>query len=285
MKRIITILFLLPLFTRAQDSLWITTDKPGSSFTDGPYELGTVFSVSEEATLLSTRYYASASGSYILHLWSPDGTLLLSHPFTAVVGWNRVNLSSAQYLEAGKEYVVSIYTARAYGSRNNVFATSVTKGILTGLSGRFKAGDVGYPTDIYRNSSYYIDPIVEPIKVFAGNDDTVTLSIDSCGLPAPSVPYTLKSIGPNGLTYEWIEEGDSSFIKSGKEVNVTYNYQGSHLYVLRAKDEAGKIVATTSKIVTVLGNPNDVVGEVLRNGTFRTKGDAILITSPFPIER
>lgn len=282
--RLLIVVALLPIFTRAQDSLFISTDKWGTSDTDDvPVEVGTQIAFSKQGLITHFKYNAPVVSTYIFHVWDKTGKMLYGQPFTSVVGWNRVEMNVPLFLPADT-FVVSVYATRAYGSRVNYFTVPKVKGNLTAINSKYSPGS-SYPTLNYRNSNYYVDVIHDAnISISAGVDDTITLPLDSCSLPVPSVLYNLKAIGPNGLTYEWEQVEDSSFFKTGKVIEVRYKYEGQYIYLLRAKDQSGKIVATSSVIIYVVGNPNDVIVELLRNGTYRTKKGTVIIDNPFPIE-
>jgi hypothetical protein len=286
--RLLLLSFLFPIFCFSQDSLFLSSEVPGSHFNepDKPVELGVRFSIENGGHITAIKWYASASGQYVANLYQGEQKIF-STPFAASSrGWV---LIPVDILLIAGEYTASVFAPNGrYGSRNNVFNTVRTRG---NLSAPISAGKYTYnatsafPTEVYRNSSYYVDIVFkeEEKTIVKSISDTVTLSLDTCG-SVPSVSYILKAEGSASFSYTWEEAGEPTNTFSGQSVSITFKDDGQRMFVATGKDAAGNIRSVTTILVTIVGNPKDVVIELLRDGTFRVRGTNILLTYPYTIE-
>lgn len=143
-----------------------TTQTPGASYTDGPYELGTKFQTSQAGQVLSIRYYkvAGESGVHTGRIWSTAGVQLASVIFVgeSVSGWQTANLPNSLTLAPNTTYIVTVNSNRAYGATNNALAAPVVNGPLStvadGANGVYGAPGM-LPTSSYQNSNYFRDVV------------------------------------------------------------------------------------------------------------------------------
>ncbi|MCC6637590.1 MAG: DUF4082 domain-containing protein, partial [Ignavibacteriaceae bacterium] len=89
-----------------------TTELPQNSFNDGPYEMGTKFTVSEVAHVKSIRYYkvSGESGVHIGRLWDASGYQIASVTFTneTASGWQVAMLPNSVEIYPENVYVVTV---------------------------------------------------------------------------------------------------------------------------------------------------------------------------------
>ena len=288
----IIVIFLIgvfPILSFGQDSLFKSTDVPGSTFSENPLEVGTLFTTAIAGEITRIKFYATAAGNYPFTLWRGQNRIYQDTITATRAGWAFKDVS----VPVGAESLMaSVYAYNGrYGSRNNVFGAIRTAGNISAPVGAGKyvyASASLYPTESYRNCSYYVDIVfsekVVPIVISAGTDTTLTLSLDTTG-SVPYVNYTLKGTGPTNLKYSWSEVGVDSIQSDGLEFPRTFHYEGGHIYTLTAKNSAGNVVAVKDVIVMVQGNPKDVIIELLRDGTYRVKDKVILIKEPWGVEK
>lgn len=284
--------FLLLLFisfsANSQDSLFNSSQIPGTHYNEPnkPVELGVQFSISNDGAFTSFKWYASVGGTYTANIYKGTDKIFTQQFEASSRGW--VSVPIFVMADAG-EYTASVFAANGrYGSRNNVFANPITVGNISTQRGAGKfiyANQSSFPTDVYRNSSYYVDVVFQeliatPEQWTKNVADTLTLSVDTCG-QKPFVDYKLSAYGPDTLSYKWREIGDSTFSSAFKEQNITFYDEGQRMFLCEGKDSKGNIRSTTQILITISGNPKDVVIELLRDGTYRVKGTNIIWKHPY----
>ena len=143
----------------------ITTQTPNLEVNDGiPYELGMKFQSAKPGQITAIRYWkvASEAGTHVGKLWTENGTLLASVPFSDETesGWQQAALIPALNIEANTTYVVSVNANSTYGDTYDELATPVVNSDLTsvadGNNGVYGSPD-SFPTNSYRNSNYFRD--------------------------------------------------------------------------------------------------------------------------------
>lgn len=180
----LTILLLFPVFLHAQDSLYLSTEKPLSTWEDIPTTLGMEFKPSSPGNITALKFYKvdATAGSYTLTLWAMDG----SKPFQSTVnvsgiGWKRIPCNIP--VNQDQPYIVSAYsTLNRYGYTNNLFSLPRIRGQLYAYSGRY-IRSAGFPAS---NSTtwYGLDVVFEkqirnPLIVNAGKDTAASWPCDS----------------------------------------------------------------------------------------------------------
>jgi fibronectin type 3 domain-containing protein len=136
------------------------TQTPSGTFNDGrTYELGTQFHSSQAGRITSIRFYKalSDSGTYTAHIWNASGglvrTVTMGTFTTGVVGWQSVNLATAEPLNANTDCTVSVNTNSNYSATPS--ALPITSGPLTAMSGRF--GNIGTYPNTTTAHNYFVD--------------------------------------------------------------------------------------------------------------------------------
>jgi len=177
------------------------TDTPVSqnNVTDpAAVELGVAFTTSANIVVTALRYYKGVGASTATktgHLWTNDGALLLTLPFTndTASGWQVQQLVTPITLTAGNTYIVSYHTPNGnYAYTENYFTTPITNGPVTinpsnaGLNnGIYEYGpSPSFPKATYASSNYFVDIM---FAVNANASDTPVL-----GNPATNATRTVK---------------------------------------------------------------------------------------------
>lgn len=205
MKKL-TILLLFPVFLHAQDSLYLSTEKPASTWEDIPTTLGMEFKSSSPGNITALKFYKvdATAGSYTLTLWATDG----SKPFQTVVnvsgiGWKRVACNIP--VNQNQPYIVSVYsTLNRYGYTNNAFASPRIRGQLNAYSGRYSRS-AGFPASS-STTWYGLDVVFEQVKinpliVNAGKDTTALWPCDSIKVNGVATGDDVKYSWE--VTYRW----------------------------------------------------------------------------------
>ena len=117
------------------------------------------------------RFYKSAAntGTHVVNLWSPTGTLLATATVVsgAGEGWQQVDFASPVAIAPATTYVASYHTDVGRYSFNAAYFTSaVESGPLRALAsgevggnGVFKAGATGFPNQSFNAGNYWIDVV------------------------------------------------------------------------------------------------------------------------------
>lgn len=290
------------LFVNAQDSLFTANETPCRSCNESErsLEVGMVFNADAEGNITHIRFYKfkNDTGPYQLNIWSFDGQKLSTTIFSSpATGWQRVKLASALHINANENYIVSYFSPNGhYSGRQRVHNTTIKSGHLTAPArnevqfgnGRYIYSNTSaFPGSSWNGSWYYIDIVYEasgtapppnptPLQVKAGTDASITLSLDSCDLPAPNVFYQLQgSVTGDDVAYEW---RGKDFTSNLLNPQIKFTEPGKYQFVLIARDHWG-VTASDDVQITVAGNPKDVVEEKLRDGTVRIKDET---TPPEP---
>jgi pimeloyl-ACP methyl ester carboxylesterase len=138
--------------------------------TKGQVELGLNFYVEKSGLVKSFWFYQASgeSGPHLFHLWSSDGTPLLSVTAqeSPVHGWIEVPLSEPFPVVASTEYIVSYSSNSNYVGTPGVFAAPVKRDGIMAVSGLYSTGDLGSkaPDKTYQAMNYFLDLTYEPLK-------------------------------------------------------------------------------------------------------------------------
>jgi hypothetical protein len=151
------------------NNLW--TPSPQGALEDplseGPYELGMRYTVTDATSLVAVRFFRSAlegAGSNTVRVWNSGGTQLSSATTNTVVdgGYITVPLPSPVALSAGQQFTVSVnnYTTVPFNNNPSANIDRVVPGgivrgsaVNTGGPGVFPAG-----TGVF---DYYVQPILD----------------------------------------------------------------------------------------------------------------------------
>jgi hypothetical protein len=134
--------------------------------TDGPYELGMRYTVTNASSLVAVRFFRAATesaGNNTVRVWDSGGTQLSSATTSTVVngGYITVPLPSPVALSAGQQFTVSVnnYTVVqinvASGANNN---RTVPNGVVRGNA--INVGGPGVFPATTNTIEYYIQPIL-----------------------------------------------------------------------------------------------------------------------------
>ncbi len=162
--------YFVDLVTAPLPGTIFTTQLPQNSFNDGPYEMGTKFTVSEVAHVKSIRYYKvpGESGVHTGRLWDASGYQIASVTFTneTASGWQIALLPNTVEIYPENVYVVTVNSNIEYGATPGGLASSITNGIISsvadGNNGVFGAPGV-FPTSSFNNGNYFRDVEVEEV--------------------------------------------------------------------------------------------------------------------------
>ena len=166
------------------------TDTPAAQNNTGDpaaVELGVAFTTSANIVVTALRYYKGVGASAAAktgHLWTNDGALLLTLPFTndTASGWQVQQLATPITLTAGSTYIVSYHSPNGnYAYTENYFTAPITNGPVTinpsnaGLNnGIYEYGpSPSFPKSTYVSSNYFVDIM---FAVNANTSDTPVLS-------------------------------------------------------------------------------------------------------------
>lgn len=131
-----------------------------------PFELGLRFQTDVPGWLTKVRFYKGHgnSGPHTAHLWL-NGSLLATAPFANETdsGWQDAILPSPVLIQPGPTYVASYTTSTGFAWTVDFFATPYARSPLSApASAGVWASPQGYPTNVYRNSNYWVDIGFQP---------------------------------------------------------------------------------------------------------------------------
>lgn len=161
--------FTLPLSILGQNSIF-TTQVPTGEYFDGPYELGTKFTVSKVATIKAIRYYKmpGETGTHVGRIWDFWGRPLGAFTFTneTASGWQSVDVTGNYEIYPENVFWVTVNSNTSYAATPGGLASQITNGIISsvadGANGVY--GPPGeFPTNTYNNNNYFRDVVVEEI--------------------------------------------------------------------------------------------------------------------------
>ncbi len=269
---------LTSLLMQGQDSLYTSSEippTPTSYASDGPVEIGTVFTVAVNGMITGVRYYTSASGNYVARIWNASQVKIAEKNFTSTGrGWQRIVFDPIPVVP-GSEYTASIQPPKYYDSKSQGLAVPITKGNLTGIKGTHTDFEGTFPRNVYDKVSYMITPIFEavhPLEVTAAFNDTL--------LSYPTDSIQLKgTVSGDGVTWEWNEYKDTAFAEPlflpfhSTELNpwIKKMTQQGYKFVLTGKDKWGNVSQATTTISVV-----QPIMILLSDGTWITAGNIMV---------
>ena len=163
------LLFTLPVPLLGQNSIF-TTQVPTGEYFDGPYELGTKFTVSKVARVTAIRYYKmpGETGSHTGRIWDFWGRQLGAYPFTneTASGWQTVEIPVDFQLYPENVFWVTVNSNTSYAATQEGLASQITNGIISSVADGSNGvyGNPGeFPTNSYHNSNYFRDVVVEEV--------------------------------------------------------------------------------------------------------------------------
>ena len=209
-------------------SLWNNAGVPSILDTGaGPaVELGTRFTSDANGTISGLRFYKSPgdTGPHTVSLWSSTGVLLARAVSTSETasGWQQVNFSAPVTISAGATYVASYHsTSGHFAMTVGGFANPVASGALRVAAGGgvFSYGGVGFPTQSYASSNYWVDVVL---------NTPATTNVQA---------LTLNAVPPLG--WEVYDAQVSNTVQSAAgAVSYTVNLQSGQLLALAARADA-----------------------------------------------
>lgn len=262
MKKL-TILLLLPLFTYSQDSLYLSTDKPLSTWEDNPVTLGMKFTTANPGVIKALKFYKTdnrADKTYEIAIWDNSGIKLTMVPVsTTATGWTRIPVNIPV---GGGTFIIGVYNPYGrYGFKNSAYPK--TKGQLSGISGTFENGNV-LPG---RTSAtgYFLD------VVFSAQTQPVfsTITPDSVNISYPWNPVTLQAAASNAVSYGWkIEDSTGTWnIDTANRLKpiITAKSEGNLFLVFTATGADG-LQWNSISIIYAEPNPNKIIGYLMEGG-------------------
>ena len=134
-----------------------------------PIEVGVKFRSDVDGYITGLRFYKGAgnTGTHTGHLWSSTGTQLAEAVFSgeSASGWQEVTFASPVPISANTTYVASYHSAAGgYAYTQSYFTSSTDNAPLHALAdgtdgpnGVYKYGAIGFPTDSFQASNYWVD--------------------------------------------------------------------------------------------------------------------------------
>jgi hypothetical protein len=135
-------------------------------------ELGVRFRASVNGNVTGARFYKAAAntGIHTASLWTNSGQLLATATFIneTASGWQSVTFASPVAVTSGTTYVLSYHAPSGHYSVNEGYfagsgASSGTLQALAdgvdGANGVYVVGAPAFPTQTFRSSNYWVDPI------------------------------------------------------------------------------------------------------------------------------
>jgi len=139
---------------------------------DLPYELGTKFKCTVQARVVKARVYAGASevGEHTVRLWRVADAAVVAGPYawtfpTGTEGWKEFTFPEPVIIEASVDYIIDVTngTDQWYFGTQQGFAAPINNGPLVTYvgSGVYTTTLGTMPTQVWNNSNYYRDVVVE----------------------------------------------------------------------------------------------------------------------------
>ena len=208
-------------------TMWPSTTVPANADAgpDSPIELGVTFRSDISGYITGIRFYKSATntGVHVGNLWNATGGLLATGTFAgeSTSGWQQVNFSNPQAVQANTEYVASYHTNMGhYSSDWNYFvATGTDRTPLHALANGNGAQNgvftysiaSAFPSTTLYASNYWVDVVFNtvaspPVAVTTTslpNAAQLAAYNQSCTATGGNAPYTWSLVSgtlPAGLS-------------------------------------------------------------------------------------
>lgn len=186
--------------------------------------LGLRFTPTVNGHIAGVRFYKSAAntGSHTGSLWSSTGQRLATGIFTGetATGWQTLTFAQGVDVVAGQAYVVSYFAPGGhYAADLDAVAAGWTNGPLQvpgGANGLYVYGSDAFPTDSYRNTNYWVDPV---FQIGAAAD--LTPPVVTARSPFPSASSVASGTPISATFSEAVNAASLSFaVKDGAGVTV-----------------------------------------------------------------
>lgn len=261
------------------DTIFALTATPAvASANDfSPIEVGLRIQPEKTGYITGIRFYKGQfnTGTHVGRVWSAEGTLLDSVPFTTETesGWQQANFQKPILVQAGSQYVISYFApVGGYSYTSNFLASggvTSTKGALRALSNAEAGGNGlyrygtggGFPTSTYGATNYWVDAVFGNIlaDTFAPTVTSRTPAAGTTGVPTNSqVQVTFdENVDPASITFQLKDAGNlavsaavaydaasrTATLTPGSRLANSTSYTAT---VSGVKDTAGNLMATTS---------------------------------------
>jgi hypothetical protein len=159
-------------------SLWSLSDTPAqvAEQDTNAVTLGVKVQAQVAGVITGVRYYKSTqnTGTHTAQIWSRDGQLLASATFSSAentgTGWKTVMFATPVSIQAQTTYITSYHApVGGYSSNNGYFTQAHAVGPLMALrdgedggNGVYRYGSLGFPSNTYQSSNYWVTPIFQP---------------------------------------------------------------------------------------------------------------------------
>jgi hypothetical protein len=242
-------------------SIWPASATPTTLAADSDtssVELGVKFRSSVNGFITGIRFYKGTAntGTHIGSLWNSSGNLQAQATFTneTASGWQQANFASPVAITANTVYVASYHAPDGrYSFDGRYFAsTGVTNGPLyalrdgeSGGNGVYRYGSVGFPSNTYQASNYWVDVVFQPAEA------AQTLTAIKV-MPAPSLSIF------TGATQQFAATGTYSD-GSTQDVTSQATWASSNTDVATVND-SGLATAVTAGTTTISATLIGVTG-------------------------
>ena len=234
-------------------------------------ELGVKFRSSVGGFISGIRFYKGATntGTHIGSLWDINGNLKAQATFTTETasGWQQVNFTTPVAIMANTTYVASYHAPNGRYSVNEGYFTStgVTNGMLyafrdgeSGGNGVYRYGSVGFPSNTYRASNYWVDVVFSS----TGSDNTpptVTMTAPANGATLSGTAVTVSANASDNVGVAKVEFylNTTTLLATVTASPYSFNWNtatvanGTYTLTARVYDNAGNSGTSNSVIVTV----------------------------------
>ena len=246
--------------TSSEASIWQFSATPTvAAVSDtSSVELGVKFRSSVDGLITGIRYYKSSAntGTHTGTLWDSSGNPQVQAAFTneTASGWQQTNFASPVAITANTVYVASYHAPDGrYSFDGRYFAsTGVTNGPLyalrdgeSGGNGVYRYGSVGFPSNTYQASNYWVDVVFQPAEA------AQTLTAIKV-MPAPSLSIF------TGATQQFAATGTYSD-GSTQDVTSQATWASSNTDVATVND-SGLATAVTAGTTTISATLIGVTG-------------------------
>lgn len=282
--------------------LFATNAVPVSSINDTtPVELGMKFTAAVSGMITGIRFYKNPQdlGPHSARIWSLEGVELRALRFAGETssGWQVGTLIEPLVITGGTTYVVSYHSTGAYSADTAYFATSVTRGALTGPAdsaaagnGVYKYGPPGsFPDESFGASNYWVDVFFQPDM---GSNQPPVAGHDSGFVTPTNTPLQIAAAAllandsdPEGhdlliTNVSDATSGNVTLMPDGSAITFTpaSDFVGSASFTYTISDGHGGIASATVSIA--------VIPALTGSGLFAIDAtpDIITVDDPCPVE-
>lgn len=265
----------------SSDSLYLSTDKPSSTWEDNPATLGMEYTIAKRGTIRAVKFYKATASTkpYTVTVWDSTGGVWFTQSITtSAIGWQRI--PCGLLAEPGMKYIIGVYNNDTrYGYKNGVLPR--TRGAITATRGRFGYG-TGLP--VGSGSCYYLDVVfqadAEPAPVASVSPDSAVYQygVDS---------IVIKGTVQNAVSWSWevVDSSGTSLVSGLQGLSPVIRPRDQEgcwvLLMLTARGADGTESAAMADI-SVMPDPNEAVGIITRSGRIIWLKQ-IVVTKPFSV--